>query len=69
MARPRSNDPVEPMTLDNMRENGVRSLFVSCRQCHHRTSFAFQRHRRAAITLRHRFGGVAVHRTPPFLPA
>jgi hypothetical protein len=23
------------MTLGNMRENGVRSLFVSCWQCHH----------------------------------
>jgi hypothetical protein len=24
------------MTLGNMRANGVRSLDVSCRQCHHR---------------------------------
>jgi hypothetical protein len=31
----RSNEPIEPMTLGNMRENGVRSLFVSCWQCHH----------------------------------
>jgi hypothetical protein len=31
----RSNDPIEPMTLANMRENGVRSLDVRCWQCHH----------------------------------
>ena len=24
-----------PMTLGNMRQNGVRRLDVSCRQCHH----------------------------------
>jgi hypothetical protein len=29
------NDPIEPMTLRNMRELGVRSLDVSCRSCHH----------------------------------
>jgi hypothetical protein len=34
MARSRFNDPIEPMTLSNMRENGVRSLAV---QCHHET--------------------------------
>jgi hypothetical protein len=28
--------PIEPMTVGNMRENGVRSLFVSCWNCHHR---------------------------------
>jgi hypothetical protein len=28
--------PGDPMTLGNMRENGVRSLAVSCWQCHHR---------------------------------
>jgi hypothetical protein len=27
---------MEPMTLGNMRANGVRSLDVSCRQCHDR---------------------------------
>jgi hypothetical protein len=32
----RFNDPFEPMTLGNMRANGVRSLDVSCWQCHHR---------------------------------
>ena len=37
MARPRSNNPIEPMTLGNMRANGVRALDVSCWQCHHRT--------------------------------
>jgi hypothetical protein len=30
MARSRFNDPIEPMTLGNMRANGVRSLDVSC---------------------------------------
>jgi hypothetical protein len=33
----RLNDPIEPMTLANMRENGVRSLDVQCWQCRHRT--------------------------------
>jgi len=33
----RSYDPIEPMTLANMRENGVRSLDVRCWQCHHET--------------------------------
>jgi hypothetical protein len=36
MATARLNDPIEPMTLGNMRANGVRSLEVSCWQCHHR---------------------------------
>jgi hypothetical protein len=31
----RSNLRIEPMTLGNMRENGVRSLAVYCWQCHH----------------------------------
>jgi hypothetical protein len=35
MARSRFNGPVEPMTLSNMRENGVRSLAVQCHQCRH----------------------------------
>jgi hypothetical protein len=35
MARSRFNDPIEPMTLANMRENGVRSLSVQCHQCRH----------------------------------
>ena len=34
MARSRFNDPIEPMTLENMREYGVRSRAVSCWQCH-----------------------------------
>jgi hypothetical protein len=29
-----------PMTLDNMRENGVRSLTVCCLLCHHRAVLA-----------------------------
>jgi hypothetical protein len=33
--RPRSSAG-DPMTLGNMRANGVRSLDVSCWQCHHR---------------------------------
>jgi hypothetical protein len=28
--------PIEPVTLQNMRDNGVRSLAVSCWQCHPR---------------------------------
>jgi hypothetical protein len=32
---PRSSAPAIPMTLGNMREQGVRSLSVSCWQCHH----------------------------------
>jgi hypothetical protein len=35
MARSRFNDPIEPMTLQNMRENGVRSLAVQCHQRRH----------------------------------
>jgi hypothetical protein len=30
MASPRSNERIEPMTLGNTRDNGVRSLAVSC---------------------------------------
>jgi hypothetical protein len=37
MARPSSRDPIEPMDLANMRQNGVRSLDVQCWQCRHRT--------------------------------
>jgi hypothetical protein len=36
MATKRRDYPIEPMTLGNMRDNGVRSLDVSCWQCHHR---------------------------------
>jgi hypothetical protein len=32
----RFNESIEPMTLGNVRANGVRSLAVSCWQCHHR---------------------------------
>jgi hypothetical protein len=32
----RPNDPIEPMTLENMRANGVRSLDVQCNECRHR---------------------------------
>jgi hypothetical protein len=36
IAARRLNDPIEPMTLGNMRANGVWSLDVRCRGCHHR---------------------------------
>jgi hypothetical protein len=32
----RFNKPIEPMTLGNIRANGVRSLDACCWQCHHR---------------------------------
>jgi hypothetical protein len=32
---PRSRAPPIPMTLGNMRAQGVRTLSVSCWQCHH----------------------------------
>jgi hypothetical protein len=32
MARPRFDDPIEPMMLANMRENGVRSLWIQRHQ-------------------------------------
>jgi hypothetical protein len=32
----RFDEPTEPMTLGNMRANGVRSLAVSCHKRHHR---------------------------------
>lgn len=31
----RPSEPVDVMTLGNMRQNGVRSLSVSCLSCHH----------------------------------
>jgi len=37
MARSRFSDPIEPMDLANMRENGARSLWVQCHQCRHET--------------------------------
>jgi hypothetical protein len=37
MTTKRLDYPIEPMTLANMRENGVRSLSVTCWQCHHET--------------------------------
>jgi hypothetical protein len=36
MAPTRFNEPIEPMTLANMRANGVRSLDVCCWVCCHR---------------------------------
>ena len=37
MSHSRFNDPIAPMDLANMRENGVRSLWVQCNQCRHTT--------------------------------
>jgi hypothetical protein len=33
----RRDEPIEPMTLGNMRQNGVRGLSVTCRHCDHKT--------------------------------
>jgi hypothetical protein len=35
VAKPNSNDPIVPMDLANMRQNGVRSLAMQCHQCLH----------------------------------
>jgi hypothetical protein len=35
MSRGGTSDPIEPMDLTNMGENGVRSLDVQCYQCLH----------------------------------
>jgi|ERR1700722_6180309 hypothetical protein len=40
---PRFNEPIEPMTLGNMRQLGVRSLDVSCWQCHHQAVLSADR--------------------------
>jgi len=29
------DDPMRPMTLGNMRQNGVRGLYVTCQRCGH----------------------------------
>jgi hypothetical protein len=53
MADSLTNDPIEPMDLANVRENGVRSLAVTCWNCHHRAAQKVERqhHRpRAANT-------------------
>jgi hypothetical protein len=34
---PRSDEPIRPMTLGNMRQNGVRGLDVTCSTCGYRT--------------------------------
>jgi hypothetical protein len=33
----RRDEPIQPMTLGNMRRNGVRGLFVTCLHCGHHT--------------------------------
>jgi hypothetical protein len=35
MAPSRFNEPIQPMTLGNMRANGVYALAVSCHLCRH----------------------------------
>jgi hypothetical protein len=35
MTKASSPEPIVPMTLGNMRRNGVRSLAVACALCHH----------------------------------
>jgi hypothetical protein len=40
---PRFDHPIEPRTLGNMRELGVRSLFVSCWRCHHQAVLSTER--------------------------
>jgi hypothetical protein len=35
MSASRFNEPIEPMDLANMRQNGVRSLAIQCHQCRH----------------------------------
>jgi hypothetical protein len=39
----RFDQPIEPMTLGNMRELGVRSLDVSCWNCHHKAVLSADR--------------------------
>jgi hypothetical protein len=34
----RRDDPIQPMTLGNMRQNGVRGLFVTCGHCGYETA-------------------------------
>ena len=39
----RSDEPIRPMMLGNMRHNGVRRLFVTCSACGHYTYVDFIR--------------------------
>ena len=39
----KSDEPIRPMTLENMRQNGVRGLFVTCSACGHHTYVDFTR--------------------------
>jgi hypothetical protein len=43
MTKRSRSGPGDPMTLGNMRENGVRSLFVSCWNFHHRAVLSADR--------------------------
>jgi hypothetical protein len=33
----RRDEPIQPMTVGNMRQNGLRGLFVTCRHCGYHT--------------------------------
>ncbi len=39
-----TNSTVQPMTLGNMRANGVRSLLVYCFACHHEALLGAEHH-------------------------
>jgi hypothetical protein len=49
MATRRLNDAIEPMTLGNMRELGVRSFHVSWWNCHHQAVLSAERGRDVAV--------------------
>jgi hypothetical protein len=42
-ARDRDGDIIEPMTLSNMRENGVHSVVATCAKCRHEGVLDVQR--------------------------
>jgi hypothetical protein len=77
-ARPKARQTEPPMTLGNMRENGVHSLFVSCDCCHHSVELNVDhmpdvdaaRSKRAILLRRHARPGLicaipAVFNVPP----
>jgi ribosomal protein S27E len=62
-------DLIEPMTLGNMRANGVRSLDVSCWNCHHRAIMATSAPYSAAalvVTCKAAAASVKVSHSPSF---
>ena len=40
----RRDEPIQPMTLGNMRQNGVRGLFVTCLHCGYHTAVNVDAH-------------------------